>query len=108
MKRAVKPIIPPLTEKAYQQRIIDLAKVCGWLHYHPFDSRRSVAGFPDLVLVHPRRKIIQYYEVKTDTGKVSEAQRAWIAALNLAGAQACVVRPAEWDAWLEKWLIGKV
>lgn len=43
----------PLTEAAFQQRITDY---CDWLKltwHHETDSRRSRAGFPDLVITGP-------------------------------------------------------
>lgn len=44
-----------MSESVFQSKVINMAKSLGWEHYHTHDSRRSVAGFPDLVLVHPQR-----------------------------------------------------
>lgn len=67
------------------------------------ETVRSAAGFPDLVLVHPRLGII-YAELKSDTGKTSPEQDAWIDAINTAakamglrGRPAIVWRPRDWD-----------
>lgn len=51
------------------------------LAYHTYDSRKSTPGFPDLVLVHPRRKIVIFAELKIDTTYPSNEQRLWLAAL---------------------------
>ena len=40
-----------VTEKAFQEQVIQLAMLCGFLQYHTRDSRRSAAGFPDLILI---------------------------------------------------------
>jgi hypothetical protein len=64
------------TEKQFQQQVLELAGLYGWRAYHTFDSRRSAAGFPDLVLGRPPRLI--FAELKTATGRVSAAQQAWL------------------------------
>lgn len=97
-----------ISEKAFQAQVIQLAALHGWLCYHTFDSRRSAAGFPDLVLVRDGRVI--FAELKTERGKVSAHQRQWIDALLtttratwLYGAPDGVVsvyvwRPSQWNA----------
>ena len=84
------------TEAQFQARVVELARWCGWLHYHTHDSRRSAAGFPDLVLVHAQRGVL-FRELKTETGIVTGAQQMWIHRLTLAGANAAVWRPRDWD-----------
>jgi hypothetical protein len=83
-----------VTEREFQQQIIDTARLLGWKCYHTFDSRRSEAGYPDLCLVRDR---IVWLECKTEAGRVSPAQADWIAAINAAGGNALVVRPSQWD-----------
>lgn len=83
------------TEKAFQQQVTDL---CDWYHlrwHHETDSRRSKAGFPDLVIVGKR---VIFVELKSERGRVSKAQRGWITDLERAGAEVHVWRPSEWDA----------
>jgi len=83
-----------VTEAEFQQQIIDTARLLGWRCYHTFDSRRSEAGFPDLVLVRDR---VVHLEVKSETGRLSPEQADWIAAINAAGGTALVVRPSMWE-----------
>ena len=83
-----------MTEAEFQQQIIDTARLLGWRCYHTFDSRRSEAGFPDLVLVRDR---VVHLEVKSETGRLSPEQADWIAAINAAGGTALVVRPSMWE-----------
>lgn len=80
-----------MTERQFQSQVVKLAKACGWLVYHTYDSRRSEPGFPDLVLVKGKRLI--FAELKTDKGILSEAQERWLAALREAGRVAVVWRP---------------
>ncbi len=41
-----------ISEKAFQNKVIDLARLNGWpLIYHTYDSRFSEEGFLDLVFV---------------------------------------------------------
>lgn len=81
-----------VTEKQLQQQVIDLARICGWQRrYHTYRSTRSEPGFPDLVLVRER---IVFLELKTETGKLSPAQRDWLRDLAAADGETYLVRPS--------------
>jgi hypothetical protein len=87
-----------IPEVEFMWQIIQLARHCGWLTYHPFDSRRSAVGYPDLTLVHRERQQLVFLEVKRESGKATEAQEAWIAALcAIPGVAAMVVKPSQWE-----------
>lgn len=86
--------IKPISEREFQAQVIQLARLLGWWAYHTHDSRRSNAGFPDLVLV--RNRVI-YAELKTDRGAVRREQAEVMAALRKAGAEVYLWRPAMWD-----------
>lgn len=83
------------TEKQFQEAIVRLAELQGWLVYHTHDSRRSNPGFPDLVLVHrgestqtvPRNCRLVFAELKTQKGRTSVAQAAWLEALGVVFAR---------------------
>ena len=89
-----------ITEKQFQANILKAARLTGWLAYHPYDSRRSRKGFPDLVLVKGRQIIIA--ELKTETGVLSDPQKEWRAALSIA-TDVCyrLWRPGDWDRIVE-------
>lgn len=92
---------PKLTEDQFQQQIIDLAKLHGYtLIYHVYDSRRSQAGFPDLVLVNERRGVALFRELKTSTGRLTEAQHNWLTGMKIAKLNADVWRPADLESGL--------
>lgn len=74
----------------------------GWMVYHTYDSRRSDAGFPDLVMVRGGRII--FAELKYDKGyadwddrkpkrrgKISDAQQEWLDALGNVFGVECYV-----------------
>lgn len=84
-----------MRENALQAQVLALARVHGWLAYHTHDSRKSVKGFPDLVLVHPARRLVLWRELKTWRGRVTPEQQAWLDALTDAGEDAGVWRPAD-------------
>ena len=96
-----------MREKDLQQAVVGLARRAGWLVYHTYDSRRSDPGWPDLVLVHPVRRRLLIRELKTMKGRVSPAQKTWLAALAAVGLDAAVWRPDQWhDRTIEKELAG--
>jgi VRR-NUC domain len=85
-----------MSEPAFQRQVLQLAHLCGWLTYHTLDSRGSEPGFPDLVLVRPPRLL--FAELKTQTGRVSQAQRRWLHLLGQCpGVEVHLWRPGDWD-----------
>jgi hypothetical protein len=86
----------PVSEKEWQQTIVDAARTLGFLCYHTFDSRKSTPGYPDLTLLKHGRLI--FVEVKTDKGVCSEAQQEWLTELSRTGLEVYVWRPSDWDA----------
>lgn len=86
--------VPGLSEKQFQQQVTDL---CGWLglrYYHTYDSRRSNPGFPDLLIVGSRTIFV---ELKSESGRMSRAQREWMEALDASGQEGHVWRPSDFD-----------
>lgn len=91
-----------MTEKDFQTQVVELATLLGWRVYHTHDSRRSAKGFPDLVLV--RGETCLFWELKTETGRVTKEQAEWAAALKqVREVLAGVVRPSDWS-WVERTL----
>ena len=95
-----------MTEKELQAAVIELCKLFGWAYYHTYNSRRSVAGFPDLVLVRDR---IIFVELKSEKGRLSEAQAVWADDIFTAGGEWHLVRPSdlkEFAARLQSKVLG--
>lgn len=87
------------TEKQFQAAVVEYAEPMGWRTFHPFDSRRSNPGFPDLTMV--RRERLIFAELKRHTGRVSSAQSAWLMALARVDPAADRIevhlwRPSDW------------
>jgi hypothetical protein len=105
----------PISEAEWQSRVIDYAKLRGWLVHHTRPARTEKgwrtalegdAGFPDLVLA--RRGQVLFVELKKDGESLRANQRDWLNALmgpRLVfekdlddGRHAIYVwRPAQWD-----------
>lgn len=83
-----------MTEREFQQRIVQVAGWYRWKVYHTYDSRRSEPGFPDLILCRPPELLA--VEVKAERGRLSHAQREWLDRLGACGVECRVVRPVDW------------
>lgn len=102
---------PSLTERQFQAQVIDLAKRCGWMVFHPQTATRNGAwatfqaghpGFPDLVLAHQHRGVL-FVELKRDRtrNRLSEDQVKWSTTLQAAGARWHLWSPSDWDTITE-------
>lgn len=92
------------TEAGFQAVVVELARRCGYLPYHPYDARKSEPGWPDLALCLPARapagvgRLI-VAELKSARGRVSVAQRQWLEGLaSVPGVEVAVWRPSDWLA----------
>lgn len=89
------PSAPTMTEKMLQGAVVNLAKLLGWRCYHTFLSIRSTPGFPDCCLVRGERLV--FAELKSELGKVSQAQTEWLDALEqVPGVEVFVWWPTDW------------
>jgi hypothetical protein len=99
-------LLNSISEAAFQEKVIATAQLHGWkcAHFRPMQDpsgrwRTAVAadgkGFPDLVLVHPRRGVI-FAELKKETGTLAPEQKDWQAWLVAAGAVHGTWRPSDW------------
>ena len=94
------------SEDQLQSQITEAATVLGWLWYHTHNSRRSPAGFPDLVLVRGDRVI--FAELKVWNKKPTEKQERWLGALDATAAEVYVWRPQDWlDGTVRDVLMGR-
>lgn len=87
------PLVPRISEAAFQRQVIDLAILHGWWCWHDQDSRKNRAGLPDLILV--KRRVV-WAELKVPPRELTSDQEACLARLRAAGAEVHVWRPADW------------
>jgi hypothetical protein len=84
-----------MSEKQLLQYVLDLARACGYLVYHTFDSRRSTPGFPDIIAVGYDRLLA--IECKREGQHPTPEQDDWLSELAYVPGVACyVVRPSDW------------
>jgi hypothetical protein len=81
-----------MEEIELERRIRDLQGKYGLLGFHCANSRGSVAGFPDWVIVG---RAVLFRELKSAYGDTSTPQRAWGFALIHAGADYGIWRPGD-------------
>lgn len=85
-----------ISEREFMAQVIALAKLHGWMVSHPWLSIRSAAGFPDIIAV--KEGLMLAIELKSERGKTTEAQEAWLDALGeCAGIESIVWKPHDWD-----------
>jgi hypothetical protein len=100
IKTIGKSSLPALTEKDFLRQIKDLAKICHWRVYHPFLSKWSERGYPDITLVRPPRLI--FAELKAEKGVLSESQCEWAELLQACpGVEYYCWKPSDFDAIVE-------
>lgn len=71
----MKTQLPVITEKDFLSQVKDLAKVYHWRFYHPFLSKWSERGYPDITLIRPPKII--FVELKRENGKLTTHQQEW-------------------------------
>ena len=88
--------LPPLSERAFQGQVLDLARIYRWTVYHPALSKWSERGWPDLALCRPPRLVLA--ELKRETGKTSPDQDRWLGMLGACpGVETYLWRPSDLD-----------
>lgn len=85
-----------IKEADLQATIVQAAELLGWWVYHPYDSRRSEPGWPDLVLVHPFRGMI-YAELKIESKNPTPVQHQVLTLLARWSSSVYVWRPSNLD-----------
>jgi len=82
-----------MTEAQFQDTIVAICKLLGVASYHPYFSRRSAAGWPDLALCGDNGFLLR--ELKTEKGRLTRDQEEWGFKLQKAGVNWDVWRPAD-------------
>ena len=74
-----------MSEDTFLAMVKKYAELRGWLFYHPWKSSHSVKGFPDCTMV--RGGSLIFAELKSEKGKISEAQARWLRELSVFGGR---------------------
>lgn len=83
-----------MLERELDEQVKSRCKTYALLRYHPYDSRRSPRGYPDLHILNPRTGHGIFRELKKQNGRVTPTQREWLDALALRN-DADVWRPSD-------------
>lgn len=93
MTRTAKTLV---SEAAFLRQVKDLAKLLGYdFVYHPFLSKWSERGWPDLALARRRDGRFLLAELKSDKGKLTDVQSEVIDLLRSCGLRVEVWRPSD-------------
>jgi len=90
------------SEEDFQATVVAYAHLRGWMVYHPWSSKHSESGYPDLTMTRHGRLV--FAELKTQKGRVSREQAVWLNALEGTGARCFLWRPGDWPAVEEELL----
>lgn len=83
------------TERDFRATVEEAAKLLGWRVYHTWNSLHSAAGFPDLVMLRRERMVVA--ELKSQSGKFSDEQVAWLEAFEeVPHVEVFSWRPSSW------------
>ena len=96
-----------MSEREFANLVVQLAQIKGWKVYRTWNSLHSPAGYPDLTMARGTREgetvgRLLFIELKKESGKLTTAQRDWLAALLVAGAEARIWRPSMWNDIVEE------
>ena len=86
------------TEREFQQRVTEFARMNGWSVYSVPDSRRAtLSGYPDLTMWRTTDQRLVFAELKRERGRISPAQEIILGELRaLRKAEVVVWRPSDW------------
>lgn len=82
-----------MTERELLETVRAHAVAFRWAYYHTHDSRHSTSGFPDLVLAKPPRLL--FVELKSEKGRLTGTQEAWLWDFDQCGVETYVWRPSD-------------
>lgn len=115
MKPTPQVLLDKMTEAELQATLIGTGKgerhpgafqTYGYIVHHETDSRRTRAGFPDVVAVHPVTGWMFVLELKSERGRVRPEQVEWLHAMKAAAQVnahlfAGLIRPRDLDRLLD-------
>jgi hypothetical protein len=97
-----------VSEAEWMVAIGDRLDYYGWTWHDTYPTRRtpgrwtpehSAKGVPDLICLRPPR--VLWLEIKTETGRVTPQQEAWLEGLRQSGEEAYIVNVPRGFNWLD-------
>ena len=85
----------PESEKSFQARVVQYARLTGWEVHHAFDSRHSSSGWPDLWLVRGQRLVAA--ELKREGERPRPEQERILGLLRRTNTEVHVWTPSDWN-----------
>ncbi|MBA3827103.1 MAG: hypothetical protein H0X24_24825 [Ktedonobacterales bacterium] len=70
-----------MPEEELEEQIRELARVYGWMRYHPWRSKHSESGWPDDVLIRGSDMIIAECKREGTRYRPTTVQQQWLGAL---------------------------
>lgn len=84
-----------MNEAQWQAKVVEFARWNGWHVFHPYYSRRSEPGWPDLSMIRGDRLV--FAELKSRTGRVSPPQHHVLGLLAaVPHVEVYLWRPMDW------------
>jgi hypothetical protein len=100
----IAPWATSLTERQFQAMLVEGLRQRGWTVWTVPNMRLTTAGLPDVLAIHPGWDLLLAWELKTESGRVTPAQRESLRILDrIPGIYARVVRPSQWPG-LRDWI----
>ena len=93
-----------VTEAQWQAQVVAaIRKMYGdkAMIYHPWSSLHSESGYPDLTVLLPKNAggyRLVVIELKSEKGKITEAQYDWLMGFEAAGIENILARPSDAQA----------
>ena len=102
-----------ISETAFLAQVVKAARLTGWMiaHFRPALTNRGWrtpvqgdgAGWPDCVLVHPKKNRLIVAELKSESGVTSPEQEVWLSVWRgVPAAEVHVIRPSDFDWFFEE------
>jgi len=97
-----------ISERDFQQQLIDLAHIYGYrvAHFRPARTEKGWRtpvsadgkGFPDLIMVNPHQKRLIAIECKANGKKPTPEQEEWLEVFDyVPGCESYILRPSDFD-----------
>jgi hypothetical protein len=97
-----------ITEADFSTQVEGLLNLSGWRWHHSRPARTKDGwvtpisgdpGIPDIIAVRGDELI--WIELKSERGRLTPGQYAWIGSLRVAGQRVYLWRPSDWDEVVE-------